>query len=324
VHVGWTGTAAARKLNTTIMKPQLLFTGATTRREFLHGAVVLGLADLTAPLAKFVGSPRGYLLGCYTRPWDRFEYRVALDGIAEAGFRYAGLMTAKGKSWVMINVETTPEEVATMAGEVTRRGLRVFSIYGGDLPVAKSIQAGISGLRMLIDHATICDCPNLLLGGTSDEKLVQRYYEVVAECCDYALAKGVGLAIKPHGGQNATGPQCRQLIERVGHRNFRLWYDPGNIYYYSEGKLDPVSDSTTVNGFVVGMSVKDFLPPKEVMVTPGDGQVNFPKVLANLRTGGFTQGPLVVECLAHGDTPAAITAEAKRARLYLERVIGQT
>jgi hypothetical protein len=28
--------------------------------------------------------------------------RVALDGIAEAGFQYAGLMTAKGKSWILI------------------------------------------------------------------------------------------------------------------------------------------------------------------------------------------------------------------------------
>ena len=56
------------------------------------------------------------------------------------------------------------------------------------------------------------------------------------------------MSVKPHGGQNATGPQCRKLIEQVGHKNFRLWYDPGNIFYYSDGNLDPVDDSATVDG----------------------------------------------------------------------------
>lgn len=291
-----------------------------SRREFVRTTTALGLAGLARPLTAFAAEP-AYQLGCYTRPWDQFEYRVALDGIAEAGFQQAGLMTAKGKSWVLITVDSTSEEVAAIAGEVKKRGLKTLSIYGGDFPVAKSVEAGISGLKKLVDHCALCACPNLLLGGTSDEKLVQPYYKVVAECCDYAASKGVGLSVKPHGGQNATGPQCRKLIEQIGHKNFRLWYDPGNIYYYSDGKLDPVADSATVDGLVVGVSVKDFKLPKEVLVTPGTGQVNFAKVFANLKRGGFTRGPLIVECLARGDTPAKITAEAKQARRFVEGLL---
>ncbi len=301
----------------------------SSRRQFLGSTLMLGAAGcavtsgFSAVRLVAAGVPGGrWQIGCYTRPWDQWDYRVALDGIAEAGFAYAGLMTAKGKSWVIITVDSTPEEVAAIAGEVRKRGLKTLSIYGGDFPVAKSIEAGIAGLKKLIDHCALCSCPNLLLGGTSDEKLVQPYYQVVAECCDYAASKGVGLSVKPHGGQNATGPQCRQLIERVGRANFRLWYDPGNIFYYSDGKLDPVEDSTTVNGLVVGMSVKDFVAPKEVLVTPGTGRVSFPKVLANLKQGGFTRGPLVVECLARGDEPAKVTAEAKKARQFLEKLTG--
>jgi len=304
-------------------------TPSLSRRHFLGTALKTGLAGcaLTPSLASFqaVAAPTptgGWQIGCYTRPWDQWDYRVALDGIAEAGFQYAGLMTAKGKSWVIITVDSTPEEVAAVADEVKRRGLKTLSIYGGDFPVAKSVEAGVAGLRKLIDHCAICACPNLLLGGTGDEKLVGSYYHVVAECCDYAVSKGVGLSVKPHGGQNATGPQCRKLIEQVGHRNFRLWYDPGNIFYYSDGKLDPVDDSATVDGLVAGMSVKDFKPPKEVMVTPGAGEVNFPRVFANLKKGGFARGPLVVECLARGDDPAKVTAEAKKARQFLEKLTG--
>jgi hypothetical protein len=72
---------------------------AATRREFLCAAALFGLAGMGRPLQALAAAGTAYQLGCYTRPWDQFDYRVALDGIAEAGFNYAGIMTAKGKSW---------------------------------------------------------------------------------------------------------------------------------------------------------------------------------------------------------------------------------
>jgi sugar phosphate isomerase/epimerase len=294
---------------------------ALTRREFVRAAAAAGFGCMTWACPGLAAEPAAYSLGCYTRPWDQFELRVALDGIAGAGYKYAGLMTAKGKSFTLVTVDSTPEEIAAIAAEVKSRGLKTLSIYGGDFPVAESVEAGIAGLKKLVDHSALCGCPNLLLGGTTNEKLVRPYYQVVAECCDYAASKGVGLSVKPHGGQNSTGPQCRKLIEQVSRPNFRLCYDPGNIFYYSDGKLDPVDDSATVDGLVVGMCVKDFVPPKEVLVTPGTGRVNFQKVFARLKKGGFTRGPLVVECVALADTPAKITAEAKKARQFVESLL---
>ena len=72
-----------------------------------------------------------------------------------------------------------------------------------------------------------------------------------------------------------------------------------------------------VAGLVVGLCVKDCMPPREVMITPGTGQLDFPAMMAGLRKGGFTSGPLIVECLTRGETPATITAEAKKARRFL-------
>jgi len=287
------------------------------RRQFLSSAAVLG-SLATARLAE--GAQRGWQIGCYTRPWDQSDYKVALDGIAEAGYKYAGLMTHKGKTWVIITVNTTPEEAAAIGEEVRKRGMQTISIYGGDFPVQKSIEAGIEGLKRLIDNCAACRCPRLLLGGTGKEELIQPYYKVVAECCDYAASKRVSLSVKPHGGSNATSAQCRKIIEMVGKKNFGLWYDPGNIFYYSGGTIDPVNDVSSADGLIVGWSVKDFKPPKEVMVTPGTGQVNFREVFARAKKGGFTRGPLVVECLNKGDT-AQVTAEARKARLFLEQLV---
>jgi sugar phosphate isomerase/epimerase len=194
--------------------------------------------------------------------------------------------------------------------------MKVISIWDGGFPTENA-----DGLKRLIDNSAACGCPNLLLGGT-DEKHADAYYKIVADCCDYAASKGVGLSVKPHGGNNANGAQCRKLIEKVGHKNFGLWYDPGNIFYYSDGKLDPVDDAAAVNGIVVGMAVKDFRPPKEVGLTPGTGKVDFPKVMARLKQGGFTGGPLVVECLNPGAL-ASVNAEAVKARQFLETLTGQ-
>jgi sugar phosphate isomerase/epimerase len=262
----------------------------------------------------------GWQLGCYTRPWSKHDYRVAFDGMAEAGYKYAGLMTSS--TGLLVTAETTPEQAQTIGEEAKSRGLTIVSAWG-NIDVRKSVDDGIAGLRKVIDNFSISSNggSTLLLGGTSNPDLVENYFKVIAECCDYAAEKGVGLSLKPHGGPNTTGPECRALIQKVGHKNFNLWYDPGNIYYYTDAKLNPVDDSREVDGLVVGMSVKDYIHPKEVNVTPGDGMVNFQSVMANLRQGGFTRGPLIVETLSQGDL-AHINAEAAKTRRFLEELVG--
>lgn len=284
-----------------------------TRRRFIADVAV---ATAAASVARAAGQPTWHV-GCYTRPWAQFDYRIALDAIAEAGFTYAGLMTTKGG--VIVSPGTTPEQAAAIAAEAKSRKLKIASTWGGNFST-KSVAEGVADLRRLIDNVAVCGCPSLLLGGTGKAELVDIYYKIVAECCDYAASKNVGLTVKPHGGKNSTGPECRRLIENVGHKNFGLWYDPGNIFYYSDGRLDPVEDAATVDGIVVGMSVKDYRPPKEVNVTPGTGRVDFAKVLGRLRRGGFTRGPLVIECLSTGDRPHLL-AQAKKARGFVEQLI---
>jgi sugar phosphate isomerase/epimerase len=301
-----------------------------TRRAFARHVAKLAAAScasglmrsLPAALAAETTAAGPWQLGCYTRPWDQYDYRVALDGMAEAGFKYAGIMTANTKGWLILTVNSSLEEANGVSEEVKQRGLKALSLYAGEFPVAQSLEAGIEGLKKLVNLCVACSCPNLMLAGTADEKLYPPYYQVVKECGDYAATKGVGLSLKPHGGLNATGPQCRKAIALVGHKNFGLWYDPGNVFYYSDGQLDPVDDAATVDGLVVGMSVKDYRHPKEVLVTPGAGKVNFAALFARLKQGGFTRGPLLIECLERGPAEK-ITADAKKTRLLLEELTGQ-
>jgi sugar phosphate isomerase/epimerase len=305
-------------------------TNELSRRAFLQcataslaGGLTLGSVTRATPgLATTAGS---WQIGCYTRVFDRWDYRVALDGIAEAGYRYAGVLTTKptpDQDWILVSATTPLAKAEEIGQEVRKRGLSVPSLYGVGFEKSRSRDDGIEALKRLIDNAQACGAKNLLLGGTNAQGAAyDLYYQIVAGACDYAQALGIGLSVKPHGGTNATGPQCRRAIEKVGHVNFRVWYDPGNTFYYSEGKLDPVDDAPTVSDLVVGMCVKDYLPPKNVYVTPGRGRVDFPAVLARLMAGGFQRGPLIVECVNRDGDLKQTIEEARQARLYLERIV---
>ncbi|HID24253.1 MAG TPA: sugar phosphate isomerase/epimerase [Planctomycetaceae bacterium] len=308
-----------------------------SRRTFLVGAggAVAGWATWPRLSARGGEGPqrseRAYQVGIYTRPWDRYDYRVALHAIAEAGFQHVGLMTTT-MPWgrLVLSATTTSEQAAAIGEEVRKRGLGILSVYPGGIPVQKSIQAGVEAMRRIIDNCLVAGAKSILMGGTGNAKLYDAYYKAIAETCDYAAEKNIPITVKPHGGLNATGPQCRKCIEMVGHENFSLWYDPGNIMYYSNGRRDPVEDAKTVAGLVrVGMCVKDFDMVekngelrRDVWITPGQGRVDFPKVLKVLRDGGFRSGALVIECVYRGDgSLETILAEAKKARAYVEELV---
>jgi len=314
-----------------------------SRRDFLSRTLAAGAALAASRLAIASAAPAGpWQIACYTRPWGAHDFRVALDAVAEAGYKHLGLMTINSPSKLVISVTSTLEEADKIGQEVRQRGLEIPSVYGGGFPVEKSLEEGIKGLRHLIDCCAAARARSLLLGGTGNEKSFSAYYKAVAECCDYAATKKVGLEIKPHGGLNATGPQVRNIIAMVGKKNFTVCYDAGNIAFYSNGAIDPVKDAAAVDGLVTSWTIKDYSPtrrtppakplpkgakpPKytgDVALTPGTGVVDFKAVFARLKQGGFRGGSLIVECLAPGE-PAQLLAEAKKAKKFLEDLVAES
>ncbi len=301
------------------------------RREFLRNTTIgsMGLIGVcnTWSNTKLLVSDEdetkesaGWELGCFTRPFAEFSYIETLDGIAAAGFSSVGLMAVKLSSGSVTLADATESQVDEIREEAARRKLSVAVTYYSGPPVEQSLAAGIDATRKLIDNCHRAGCASIVLGGTANEALFDSYYDAVRSVCDYAAQQRVSLVLKPHGGLNATGPQCAEIIKRVDHASFRMWYDAGNIYYYSDGNLDPLDDVGTVKGIVTGMCVKDFTPPKEVALNPGTGKVDFAELMKRLIAGGFRSGPLIVETLAKGDLSATI-ANATQSRIFLQSLL---
>jgi sugar phosphate isomerase/epimerase len=262
---------------------------------------------------------RGWLIGCWTRPWAQHDYRVGFDAIAEAGFKHVSLAGAKTRTGRVIGVQATIEEAAQVGEEARQRGLAINMVYGGEVP----LDTGPESLRHMIDNCRAAGAWSLMLANIGNEKTYETCCRTIAATCDYAVEKGVAIALKPHGGTTAAGPQLRDAVRRVNHKAFSVMYDPGNIFYYSNGQIDPLEDCEAILGHVSGLSIKDYdrKNPKFVMIPPGTGEVDFPRLIKKLRGGGFTHGPLTVETFNYGDDLAQTRAEAKKAKAFVERLV---
>ncbi|MFZ2639777.1 MAG: sugar phosphate isomerase/epimerase family protein [Verrucomicrobiia bacterium] len=302
--------------------------GRLTRREFLNWTAAAATGGwfasrqsaLSAPVPAGAPPTTGWQIGCYTRPWAACEYGEAFDAIAEAGFKYIGFSGIKSATKRVIASATPLEEAAKMGEEARKRGLQIPNAYGGAFASDRSVKDGVESLRRMIDNCAAAGAWSMMVGSLGTEKTYENHCKAIAEVCDYAAEKKVGIVLKPHGGLTGPGPLLRKACDTVRHKNFTVMYDPGNIFFYSDGKVDPVEDAAVLDGIVSGMCVKDYQHPKKVAVTPGTGQVKFPVLMARLAKGGFTHGPLIIETLAPGDA-AQLISEARKGRLFVERLV---
>ena len=78
-------------------------------------------------------------------------------------------MTTKPKDkkrGLVIDVDTPVEEAHKIGEEVKKRGMEVPSVYCGAIPVNKSLEAGIEGMRKIIDNCAAAGARSILMGGT--------------------------------------------------------------------------------------------------------------------------------------------------------------
>jgi sugar phosphate isomerase/epimerase len=290
------------------------FSATSSRRSFISHSLLASASPFLpcmAPAAEI-----GFFIGAYTRAWGKRDYREALDGMATCGFLFAGLSVDKNGR--VIDRDTSLEDAAKIGVEVTTRGLRIATLSAGSFETDQPPATGVAQLRHLVDLAVACGAPALQVNDPAKADVEDAFYQVVAECCDYAAEKKVALNIHPHG---SSGAHIRARIDAINHSNLRLMYDPGNVGYYSEGAIDPVRDAEALDGVVFGISIKDFDLPKNVNINPGSGRVDFPGLIARLRQGGFTGGPVVIECLQPGELEE-VNAAARQAREMIESLLG--
>ena len=123
----------------------------------------------------------------------------------------------------------------------------------------------------------------MLTFGVDKPEHYENFYRLMADAAAQTDKRGIQLVLKPHGGGSGASEEILRCLEKVAHANFKIWYDAGNIIYYT-GK-DPLAELEPIAKHVTGFCAKDCAAPKgEVMSQFGTGKVDFKAVFAKLKS----------------------------------------
>ena len=288
------------------------------RRTFVRTVAVGATAWASQSLWTALADEKiSWPVGCFNRPWTSWSYDEALDGVKAAGYSLTGLLsTHKGEAFT--SSSATPEYLDSLRKRIAQRGLAVNMSAIRFKPEA-AIEENIADLRKQIENAARLELKYLLTFGVDKPAHYDNFYRLMADAAVQSEKHGIHLVLKPHGGGSGASEEILRCIDKVAHTNFKIWYDAGNIIYYT-GK-DPLAELEPIAKHVTGFCAKDCLMPKgEVMSQFGTGKVDFKAVFAKLRSVGFN-GPIMVEGVKVGTTPGETTANARANREYLEKIL---
>lgn len=258
-------------------------------------------------------------LGATTRPWHTFSFATACEAIAAAGYTDVAVYSNEGR--IPVDSNSTLEEAAAVGAIARKAGLAPTMLLSGP-KLNLSADEAVADYCKLIDATAALGARWLMNCGTEDPSTYDHYREIMRQCAPYAEQKGVALNMKPHGGIALTGKMMAETVERVGHPNFTICYDPGNIIYYTKGELRPETDVHDVAQHVTTCIIKDCIvtdDKPDVWILPGEGWVDFESVLGSLTKAGF-DGPLYVECLG-GEELADINGRARRTHDFIAEIV---
>jgi len=289
------------------------------RREFIQQTIAGGAA---AAVGMSLGPSAGaaavsWPIGCFNRPWTSWDFDDCLKQIKAAGYKTTGLLS-RTKTEAFIGADATPEYIASLKQRLAASGLEAN--MGAlrtrhDIPLEDSIKEA----RKQVDNAQTLALTYLLTFGVDRPEEYDHYHKVMADTAAYAAERKIKLVMKPHGGASGASDEIVKVMKAVGHPNFKIWYDAGNIIYYT-GK-DPIEELKPIAKHVTGFCAKDCADVKsDVMIQFGAGKVDFAGVFRVLKAAGF-DGPIMVECCKVGATAEETSANARANREFLEGVL---
>jgi sugar phosphate isomerase/epimerase len=288
------------------------------RRAFLRTTTLSATALAGLPFASsFAAEQLQWPIGCFNRPWTNWSYDDALDGIAAAGYKVTGLLsTHRGEAFT--SSAATPEYLDGLKKRIAQRGLTVNMTAIRFQPDAP-LQDNIADLNKQIENSARLELRFMLTFGVDQPEHYENFYRLMANAAQKAEKHGLKIVLKPHGGGSGASEEILRCLDKVAHPNFKIWYDAGNIIYYT-GK-DPVAELEPIASQVTGFCAKDCAGPKgEVMSQFGTGKVDFGAVFTKLKAVGF-KGPIMVEGVKVGASADETTANARANREFLQKVL---
>ena len=167
------------------------------------------------------------------------------------------------------------------------------------------------------------DCVSLWSGTLrepiSREQAMDRFVAGLREVLDYAAIHNVVVAFEPEPGMLIdTTRAFEELLERIDSPNLRLTLDVGHLHCQGE---TPIADHIRRwSGRLVNVHLEDMRAGVHEHLMFGEGEIEFPPVMAALAESGYSGG-IHVELSRHShEGPLA----ARRAYEFLQPLLARS
>lgn len=259
-------------------------------------------------------------LAVSTNTYHGFPLEVALEGIAQAGFRYIELSCVVGWTEHFRCDRRKPEEFLALRHHIESFGLSVVSLSAhADL----ATEEGCAYLAAALSGAALLGARVVNTGTVEKEDEVDALKRNLEKLSREAESLGIFIGLEVHGMVFSSGAKLRTLLEDLGCPFLGINYDTGNAIFY--GNVRPEEDIVACLPYVVHMHLKDQRGGYQVWNFPplGEGTVDFARIFRLLREHG-RDIPLSVEIEFDGsfNHPRSFVDEAVRKSFqYLKHIV---
>ena len=231
-----------------------------------------------------------------TNTYHGFSLDDALEGIANAGFKYVELTGVSG--WTEhVNQQMNDDEINAVKEKLAQKGLTAIALSGHCNIIADD---GVEAFLKNIELAARLGCKFIVTGTgethgdkevVEDESILVNALKTITQKCEEL---GVCVVLETHGNNYNTGQTMYDLVKQVGSDYIGINYDTANVIFY--GKVRPEDD--IVNGIskLKFVHLKDKSGADDEWNFPaiGKGYLDFPKIFSLLKEHHY-EGPISVE-----------------------------
>jgi len=240
----------------------------TTRRNFLGGAAIAGLAATVEPASAVIEpEPWGIKLGIATYTFRNFERAQAIEMIKAVKTPWISIKDTEQQ----LSIKGTPEETAAARKQFDDAGLKVMSAGNIDMTKAQSIDE----LRPIFDWAKAARLPMMVCAPTHDNI---KYVEALVKEYD------IRIAIHNHGPEDHNFPTVQSVLDvvRALDRRCGLCMDAGHTMRTG---VNVVEQIVNAGDRLLDMHVKDLASAtdKASQCDVGDGIMPFPAMFKQLK-----------------------------------------